>query len=136
MDGTSVATIIFLALAVHEGLIGGRLAFRTRRTLEAAGLAYDDGNGLVVQEFGVYSLGIAAAYVVAALAPVQCWAVALVGITFNLSAGMMHLLRSAGIYFGDARPVMSRGFERKAGIVHAAVVFTLVIILPSMGVLS
>ena len=131
MNGVNVATIIFLALAAHEGLIGGRLAFRTRRTLEGAGLAYDEGNGLVVQEFGIYSLGIAAAYVIAALDPVRFWAVALVGIAFNLSAGTMHLLRSAGIYFGDARPVMSRGFERKAGVVHAVALLVLFITLPA-----
>ena len=47
------------------------------------------------------------------------------GIAFNLSAGAMHLLRSAGIYFGDARPVMSGDFERKAGVGHVVALLVL-----------
>ena len=136
MDGASVATLIFLGLAAHEGFIGRQLAFRTRRTVEGAGLTYDEGNGLVVQEFGMYSLGIAVAYVIAAIDPARCWAVALVGIAFNVSAGAMHLLRAGGLYLGDARPVMSRRFERKAGVGHALAVLALVITLPHLGLLS
>jgi hypothetical protein len=31
----------------------------------------------------------------------------------------MHLFRSAGMYFGDARPILSRTSQRNAGLVHA-----------------
>lgn len=102
MNGAIVVTVMFLVLAALEGRNGLRLAFRTRHTLASAGIPDDDGSGLVVQEFGVYSLGIAAAYVLAALDPARFWGVALAGIAINLAAGTMHLLRSGGIYFGDA----------------------------------
>ena len=136
MDGAIVVTIIFLVLAVLEGRIGLELAFRTRRTLAAAGIPDDDGSGLVAQEFGVYSLGIAAAYVLAALDPARFWGVALAGMAINLAAATMHLLRSGGIYFGDARPMMSRRSERKAGMVHAFVSLALCFTLPLLGLLS
>lgn len=54
----------------------------------------------------------------------------------NLAAGVMHLLRAAGIYFGDARPVTSRGFERKAGFVHVFSLLALFITLPGFGLLN
>lgn len=132
----SIPVSIFLILAAIEGFNGVQLAFRTKRTLESAGLSYDDGPGLVAQEFGVYSLGIAVAYLVAALDPARFWGVALVGIAINLAAGAMHLLRSAGIYFGDARPATSRSFERKAGLVHAFALLGLFITLPRVGLLD
>ncbi len=127
MNGAYVATVIFLMLAVIEGFNGLRLAFRARRTLESIGLRYEEGLGLLIQEFGIYSLGIAAAYLMAAFDPVRFWGIALTGITINLAAGAMHLLRSVSIYFGDTRPMMSQGFERKAGLVHAAAAVVLVI---------
>jgi len=136
MNGATVATIIFLVLAVIEGFNGVQLAFRTKRTLESAGLSYDDGPGLVAQEFGVYSIGIAAAYLAAAFDPARFWGVAIMGIAINLAAGAMHLLRSAGIYFGDARPATSRGFERKAGFVHAFALLALFATLPGYGSLN
>ena len=127
MNGTFVATMIFLVLAVIEGFNGLRLAFRARRTLESIGLRYEEGLGLLIQEFGIYSLGIAAAYVNAAFDPVRFWGVALPGMAINLAAGTMHLLRSVGIYFGDTHPMMSQGFERRAGLVHAAAAVVLII---------
>jgi len=136
MNGVTVTTIIFLVLAVIEGVNGVQIAFRTKRTLESAGLSYDDGPGLVAQEFGVYNLGIAAAYLVAAFDPARFWGVTIVGIAINLVAGAMHLLRSAGIYFGDARPVTSRGFERKAGFVHVFALLALFTTLPNFGLLN
>ncbi|MGQ0557867.1 MAG: hypothetical protein ACT4PN_18200 [Nitrospiraceae bacterium] len=112
------ATIGFVVLAMIEGFNGIGLAFRTKRTLESAGLIHTDGPGLLVQEFGVYCLGLAVAYAIAAFDPVRFWCVALIGITINLAAGTMHLLRSYGVYFGGARPMLSQVFERKAGFVH------------------
>lgn len=136
MNGNIVATIIFLLLAAIEGFNGVQLAFRAKRALESAKLSYHDGPGLLVQEFGVYSLGIAAAYLIAALNPAKFWSVAVVGIVINLAAGAMHLLRSFGVYFGDARPVTSRSFERKAGSVHAFALLALFITLPGVGLLD
>lgn len=136
MNGAIVATIIFLALAAIEGFNGVQLAFRAKRALELAKLSYDDGPGLLVQEFGVYSLGIAAAYLIAALNPARFWGVAVVGIIINLAAGAMHMLRSFGIYFGDARPVTSRSFERNAGFVHACALIALCVTLPGVGLLN
>ena len=121
------ATIIFLVLAAIEGFNGLQLAFRARRTLESVGLRYEEGPGLLIQEFGVYSLGIAAAYLIAAFDPVRFLGVALIGMAINLAAGTMHILRSVGIYFGSTRPTMSRSFERRAGLVHAAAVVLLII---------
>lgn len=118
MTEATVATIGFIVLAIIEGFNGLGLAFRTKRTLSSAGLAHVDGPGLVIQEFGIYSLGIAVAYLVAAFDPLRLWAVAFIGIAINLAAGTMHLLRSYGIYFGGARPVLSPAFERRAGFVH------------------
>ena len=136
MSGDIVATLIFIALAVHEGSIGRRLAFRTKGTFESAGLAYDDAGGIVAQEFGVYSIGIALAYLVAALDPARYWGVAMMGIAINISAGAMHFLRSAGIYFGNARPIFSADFERKAGLGHAAALVALFALLPRVGLVS
>jgi len=118
MTETMFATIGFLVLAIIEGFNGLGLAFRTKRTLSSAGLVYVNGPGIVIQEFGIYSLGITVAYVIAAFDPVRLWGVALIGIAINLAAGTMHLLRSYGIYFGGARPMLSPAFERKAGFVH------------------
>jgi hypothetical protein len=128
MSEEAIATIGFLVLAMIEAFNGLRLAFRTRRTLGAAGLVHTDGPGLLVQEFGVYSLGIAGAYVVAAWDPIRFGGVGVAGIAINVCAAAMHLLRSAGLYFGDARPVLGRAFERKAGLVHA---FALLVLLLS-----
>ena len=128
MNEALVGTILFLLLAAIDGWNGVRLALRARQTLRAAGLSCDGGPGLLVQEFGVYSIGIAAAYLVAASDPTRFWGVAIAGIAINLSAGAMHLLRSVGIYLGDAEPLMSAATERKAGFVHAAGLFALVII--------
>jgi len=119
MNEPIAGAIGFLLLAAIEGFNGVQLAFRARRTLRSAGIAYEDGSGLLVQEFGFYSLGIAAAYVIAASDPARFWGVALAGIAINLSAGAMHLLRSIGIYLGDAKPVTSAAAERTAGCVHA-----------------
>lgn len=131
MNRNIVATIMFLLLAAIEGFNGVQLAFRAKRTLESAKLSYDDGPGLLVQEFGVYSLAIAAAYLIAAVNPARFWGVAVVGSAVNLAAGVMHLLRAFGIYFGDARPMTSRGFERKAALVHAFAL--LVLFIPLLG---
>lgn len=136
MNRATVETIVFLLLAIIEGFNGVHLALRAKRTLESAGLAYEEKSGLVVQEFGVYSLAIAAAYLVAAFAPARFWGVAIVGLAINLAAGAMHLLRSAGVYFGDARPATSRSFERKAGLVHAFALLALFITLPGSGLLN
>src|SRR5262245_25368175 len=122
-----IVTIGFLVLAVIELVNGLGLAFRTRRTLETAGLVHADGPGLLVQEFGVYSIGIAGAYLVAAYGPVRFGAVGVTGIAINVCAGTMHLLRSLGVYVGDARPVLSRAFEGRAGLVHAFAVVVLVV---------
>lgn len=126
MNGALVATMIFPVLAVIEGFNGLRLAFRARRTLESVGLRYEEGLGLLIQEFCIYSLGIAAAHLIVAFDPVRFWGVALTGMAINLAAGTMHLLRSVGIYFGDTRPMMSQGFERKASSVHAAAAVVLI----------
>lgn len=119
MTGETIATIGFLVLAMIEAFNGLGLAFRTKHTLESAGLVHTDGPGLLVQEFGVYSLGIAGAYLVAAWDPVRFGGVGVAGIAINLCAAAMHLCRSFGVYFGDARPILSRAFERKAGLIHA-----------------
>ena len=119
MTEATVATIGFLVLAMIEGFNGFGLAFRTRRTLGSAGLVHADGPGLLLQEFGVYSLGIAGAYLVAAADPIRFGGVGIAGIAINLCAGAMHVLRSAGMYFGDARPMLNRTFERRASFVHA-----------------
>lgn len=133
MNGTIVAAILFLVLAAIEALNGLRLALRARQTLRAAGLSWDGGPGLLVQEFGFYNIGIAAAYLIAASDPARFWGVAIAGIAINLSAGAMHLLRSVGIYLGDAEPLMSAAAERKAGFVHAAALFALMIIVVLPG---
>jgi hypothetical protein len=73
----------------------------------------------LIQEFGVY--------VITAFDPVRFWGVGTHGIAINLAAGTMRLLRSVDIYFGDTRPMMSHGFERKAGLVHAAAAVVLII---------
>ena len=118
MTETTLATIGFLVLALIEGFNGIGLAFRTKRTLESVGLIHTDGPGLLVQEFGLYNLGLAVVYAIAAFDPVRLWCVAFIGIAINLAAGTMHLLRSYGVYFGGARPMLSQAFERKAGFVH------------------
>lgn len=131
MNGSTVTTIIFLLLAAIEGFNGVQLAFRAKHALASAKLSYHDGPGLLVQEFGVYSLAIAVAYLMAAVNPVRFWSVAVVGSAINLAAGAMHLLRSCGIYFGDVRPLTSRGFERKAVLVHTLALLALFI--PLLG---
>jgi hypothetical protein len=123
-------------VAWQRGSIGRKLAFRTKDTFESAGLVYDDAGGIVAQEFGAYSIGIALAYLVAAVDPARYWGVAMMGIAINLSAGAMHFLRSAGIYFGSARPLFSADFERKAGLGHAAALVALFAMLPGAGLVS
>ena len=105
--------------------------FARRRTLESAGFIHADGPGLLIQEFGFYSIGIAAAYLVAAWDPIRFGGIGIAGIAINGCAGAMHLLRSAGLYLGDARPMLSNTFERKAGFVHA---FALVVLFVSQHV--
>lgn len=119
MLSTLGATVLFLVLAAHEGAVGLRMAFRTRRTFDGAGLRYSDGPGIVLQEFGVYSLAIAAAYLVAAIDPARFWPVAIAGLAVNIMAGSMHLLRSRDVYFGDAVPMLPARAERKSGLTHA-----------------
>src|SRR5262245_51867817 len=114
-----MVTIGFLVLAVIELFNGLGLAFRTRRTLETAGLVHADGRGLLIQEFGVYGIGLAGAYLVAAYSPARLGRVGVAGLAINIGAATMHFRRSVGVYVGDARPVLSRAFERNAGLVHA-----------------
>jgi hypothetical protein len=45
----------------------------------------------------------------------------------------MHLLRSAGVYFGGARPMLGCAFERKAGFVHGFALLALVFIQHEVG---
>ena len=130
MSEETTATVGFVLLALIEGFNGFALAFRTKRTLDSARLAHADGPGLLIQEFGVYSVGLAAAYLAAAWDPIRFAAVGVSAIAVNLCAGAMHFLRSAGIYFGDARPLLGSAFERRAGLVHA---FALLIVLLGQG---
>ena len=133
MTEATVATIGFLVLALIEGFNGIRLAFRTKHTLGSAGLVHTDGPGLLIQEFGVYSLGIAGAYLLAASDPIRFGGVGVTGIVINLLAGAMHLLRSVGVYFGDARPMLDRALEGKASFVHALALLVLFINQPGVG---
>jgi hypothetical protein len=111
-----------------EGFNGFGLAFRTKYTLNSAGLLHTEGPGLVIQEFGLYSVGLAGAYLVAAADPARFGGVGIAGLAINLCAGVMHLLRSAGVYFGDSQPMLSPAFERKAGFVHAFALLVLLVI--------
>ena len=116
----SVLVILGLAFAMLvEGSNGFRFALSARRTLEAVKLSYDDGPGLLLQEFGVYSLALASAYLLAILDPIRRPGIVVVGILINLTAGSMHLARSAGVYFGDAKPMLPHHSERNQGLVHA-----------------
>ncbi|MGC4096387.1 MAG: hypothetical protein QM706_04665 [Nitrospira sp.] len=133
MSEATIATIGFLVLALIEGFNGIGLAFRTKRTLESAGLDYTNGPGVLIQEFGIYSLGMAVAYLIAASDPVRFGGVGLMGMMINLGAGTMHLFRSVGVYVGDARPMLGRLFERKAGIVHTFAVLVLVLNQTGLG---
>lgn len=133
MSEATIATIGFTVLALLEGVNGIGLVFRTKRTLESAGLNHTDGPGLLIQEFGVYSLGIAAAYLIAASDPSRFGGVGLMGIMINLGADAMHLFRSVGVYVGDARPMLDRLFERKAGCVHTFAVLVLVLSQSAIG---
>ena len=63
-----VAALVLVALI--EGSNGARFAWRAKSTLKSAGLDYHDAPGLLIQEFGVYSLALASAYLVAAIHPV------------------------------------------------------------------
>ena len=136
MTETTVATVGFLVLSFIEGFNGLGLAFRTKRTLTSAGVVHADGPGLLIQEFGVYSVGIAVAYLVAALDPIRFCGIGIAGIVINLLAGGMHLFRSAGVYFGDARPMMNRASERKASFVHAFALLVLFISQRGVGPLT
>ena len=128
-----LATVGFLVLALIEGFNGFGLTFRTRCTLESAGLEHADGPGLLVQEFGVYSLGIAAAYLVAAFDPIRFWGVGIAGCAINLAAGAMHGLRAAGIHLGGARPLLGRAFEGRAGLVHGFALAVLLAVVPQIS---
>lgn len=114
-----------VAAAIIEGANGLAFTLRSRRTLTKAGLSYDDGPGLLVQEFGVYSIAIALAYVVATFDPDRRHGVILVGISINVAAGAMHLARAFGIYLGDAKPILAAATERNQGLVHAVSVLLL-----------
>lgn len=133
MSEATIATIGFTVLALLEGFNGIGLVFRTKRTLESAGLNHADGPGLLIQEFGVYSLGIVVAYLIAASDPSRFGGVGLMGIMVNLGAGAMHLFRSVGVYVGDARPMLDRLFERKVDCVHTVAVLVLVLSQSGIG---
>jgi hypothetical protein len=70
-----------------------------------------------------------ASALVAAHDPVRFGAIGVAGIAINVCAGTMHFLRSLGTYVGDARPVLSRASECRAGLVHA---FALVVLLAGL----
>ncbi len=125
-----LATSLLIVLALIEGFNGANFAFRVKHTFRTFKLSYDDGPGIAIQEFGVYSLGLATAYLVAAWEPAWRSGTVLAGIAINVFAGGMHVLRARGIYFGDAQPMLSRRSEGTQGLVHALVVGALIVILP------
>lgn len=133
MSEATIATIGFTVLALIEGFNGIGLVLRTKQTLESAGLEHTDGPGLLIQEFGVYSLGIAVAYVIEASDRTRFGGVGLMGIMINLGAGAMHLFRSVGVYVGDGRPLLDRHVERRAGCVHTFAVLVLVLSQSGIG---
>ena len=51
----------------------------------------------------------------------------------NLGAGAMHLFRCVGVYVGDARPLLDRHVERRAGWVHTFAVLVLVLSQSGIG---
>ena len=130
MNEYFLATSLLIVLALIEGFNGANFAFRAKHTFRTFKLSYDDGPGTVIQEFGVYSLGLATAYLLAAWEPAWRGGMVLVGIAINVFAGGMHFLRARGIYFGDAQPMLSRRSEGTQGLVHAFVVGALIFILP------
>ena len=126
-----LATSLLIVLALIEGFNGANFAFRAKHTFRTFKVSYyDDGPGIAIQEFGVYSLGLATAYLLAAWEPAWRGGMVLAGIVINVFAGGMHFLRARGIYFGDAQPMLSRRSEGTQGLVHALVVGALIVILP------
>ncbi len=130
MNEYFLATSLLIVLALIEGFNGTNFAFRAKHTFRTFKLSYDDGPGIAIQEFGVYSLGLATAYLLAAWEPAWRGGMVLAGIAINVFAGGMHFLRARGIYFGDAQPMLSRRSEGTQGLVHALVVGALIVVLP------
>ena len=118
MDNSTLLMAAILGVALVEGVNGLSFAFRGRKTLESAGLPYHPGPGLLIQEFGVYSIAISLAYLAALLVPGWRTGVVVVGVLINVAAACMHLSRSVGGYFGGAIPGLSSRSERNQGIVH------------------
>lgn len=118
MSESVVVVMVLVVVALIEGANGIAFAFRARRTLSSAGLSYHDGPGLLIQEFGVYSIALGLAYGVAVFDPLRRPGILLTGLVINIAAACMHLARSTGIYFGDARPRLSARSERYQGLVH------------------
>ena len=102
MNEYFLATSLLIVLALIEGFNGTNFAFRAKHTFRTFKLSYDDGPGIVIQEFGVYSLRLATAYLLAAWEPAWRGGMVIAGIAINVFAGAMHFLRARGIYFGDA----------------------------------
>ena len=119
MSESALIAVALVAVGLIEGSNGIAFALRGKRTLSSAGLAYHEGPGLLIQEFGVYSFAIALAYVVAAFDPFRRPGILVAGISINIAAACMHLARSKGVYFGDAMPALTSRSERNQGLVHA-----------------
>lgn len=125
MTECAVVVALLLVCALIEGWNGIAFTFRGRRTLSSAGLSYHDDPGLLIQEFGVYSIAIALTYLLAVFDPIWRPGILLAGIAINVAAACMHLARSVGLFFGDAIPRLSSQSERNQGLVHAFSFITL-----------
>ena len=104
MSDSALVVVALVLVGLIEGGNGLAFALRAKRTLSSVGLSYHEDPGLVIQEFGVYSLAIASTYLFAVVDPLRRPGVLVAGIIINGAAACMHLARSLGIYFGGAMP--------------------------------
>lgn len=117
MTGDLLPRILLVALAGIELFNGLQLALRARKVV-----SIDDSSGVghgLIQEFGLYSLGLAAAYLATALHPIHLAGVLLVAMAVNVGPAIMHGLRAAGVFFGGVTSGAGRGPELQAGLLHA-----------------
>ena len=118
MTEPGFVVIVLIVCSVVEGGNGIAFALRGRRTLSSAGLSYHDDPGLLIQEFGVYSIAIALTYLLAVFNPVWRPGLLIAGIAINVAAACMHLIRSAGLYFGDTIPRSRKEAPSTAASAH------------------
>jgi len=124
-----IARAVIGVTAAVEGILGVQQFAFTRRFLTTSGRPYVAAYHDVVQDAGLYNLGLALALALAAFDPTRARALLAVVLALYLVHGTVHLLRYAGVQFGR-EPFRAREVDLVAGCQLLLVALALALFYP------